>query len=212
MADLNGIRRSIIDGEAEGAMKITQAALDEGTTASELLDHALVPAMQEVGTLFEEGQYYLPELLASGQAMTSVLELIEPLLSGGDTPRIGKFLLGTVKDDVHDIGKNIVGMMLRGYGWEVTDLGVDVSTDEFVEAVRQGNYDILGLSSLLTMTQSSVVQVLGALEAEGLRRKIKVMVGGAPVTSEWADKIGADGYAADGPEAARVAAGLLKKS
>ncbi len=212
MADLNGIRRSIIDGDAEGVMEITRAALDEGATASELLDHALVPAMQEVGTLFEEGQYYLPELLASGQAMTSVLELIEPLLSGGDTPRIGKFLLGTVKDDVHDIGKNIVGMMLRGYGWEVTDLGVDVSTDEFVEAVRQGNYDILGLSALLTMTQSSVVQVLAALEAEGLRPKIKVMVGGAPVTSEWADKIGADGYAADGPEAARVAAGLLKKS
>ncbi len=212
MADLDGIGKSIIDGDAESAEALTQAALKEGVTANELLDHALVPGMQEVGRLFEEGEYYLPELVASGEAMTRVLELIEPLLSRGDTPRIGKFLLGTVKDDVHDIGKNIVGMMLRGYGWEVTDLGVDVSAEQFVEAVREGDYDILGLSALLTMTQPSVVEVLAALEAEGLRPKIKVMVGGAPVTGEWADRIGADGYAADGPEAARVAARLLKKS
>lgn len=212
MADLDALHRSIVDGDASTVIALTDAAIAEGVNAHDILAQGLVPGIQEVGEMFENGECFLPELLASGQAMTEALALIEPMLSSGEIPRIGKVLLGTVADDVHDIGKNIVAMILRGNGWEVTDLGVDVQTDEFVEAVRTGDYDILGLSSLLTMTQPSVVEVLETLEAEGLRDKVKVMVGGAPVTQKWADRIGADAYAADAPEAARKAARLVAKS
>jgi len=212
MAGLASIRDSIVQGDAEGAVARTQTALAEAVNASDILNEGLVPGIQEVGELFENGEYFLPELLASGQAMTEALALIEPMLSSGEVPRIGRMLLGTVADDVHDIGKNIVAMIMRGNGWEVTDLGVDVQTQEFVEAVRNGSYDILGLSSLLTMTQSSVEEVIEALKEAGLRQKTKIMVGGAPVTQEWADLIGADAYAPDAPEAARIAARLVSKA
>jgi len=212
MVNLDEISKAIIRGDGDAALELTKAALDETVPAREILDNGLVPGIQRVGDLFEAGEYYLPELVVAGDAMTRALELIEPMLGKGDTLRIGKFLIGTVKDDVHDIGKNILVMMLRGNGWEVTDLGVDIPPEEFCSALEKGDFDILGLSALLTMTMDRAAETIDTLKAAGLRDKIKIMVGGAPVTREWADKVGASGYAADAPAAVKVAAALVGKS
>jgi corrinoid protein of di/trimethylamine methyltransferase len=212
MVNLDEISRAIIAGDGDKALEFTKLALDELVAAKQILDNGLVPGIQRVGDLFESGEYFLPELVMAGDAMTKALELIEPILGKGDAPRIGKFLIATVKDDVHDIGKNIVVMMLKGNGWEVTDLGVDIPPEEFCAAVEGRDYDILGLSSLLTMTMDRAAETIEALKAAGLRDKIKIMVGGAPVTQEWADKVGADGYASDAPGAVKVAAALVGKS
>jgi 5-methyltetrahydrofolate--homocysteine methyltransferase len=209
MVNLDEISRAIIEGDGDKSLELTKLALDERVPAKQILDNGLVPGIQRVGDLFESGEYYLPELVMAGDAMTKALEVIEPILARGDTPRIGKFLIGTVKDDVHDIGKNIVVMMLKGNGWEVTDLGVDIPPEEFCAAVEKDDYHILGLSSLLTMTMDRAAETIQALESAGLRHKIKVMVGGAPVTQGWADKVGADGYASDAPGAVKVAASLV---
>jgi len=212
MVNLDEISRAIIRGDGDKALQLTNVALDERVPAKQILDNGLVPGIQRVGDLFESGEYYLPELVMAGDAMTRALELIDPILGKGDTPRIGKFLIGTVKDDVHDIGKNIVVMMLKGNGWEVTDLGVDIPPEEFCSAVEKGHYNILGLSALLTMTMDRAGETIEALKAAGLRSKIKIMVGGAPVTQGWANKVGADGYAPDAPGAVKVAAALVGKS
>ncbi len=211
MVNLGEMSKAIIEGDGDKVLELTKLALDERVPAKEILDNGLVPGIQRVGDLFETGEYYLPELVMAGDAMTKALELIEPILGQGDTPRIGKFLIGTVKDDVHDIGKNIVVMMLKGNGWEVTDLGVDIPPEEFCLAVERGHYNILGLSALLTMTMDRAAEAIQALTAAGLRHKIKIMVGGAPVTQGWADKVGADGYASDAPGAVKVAAALVGK-
>ncbi len=178
----------------------------------EILDEGLISGIKEVGELFGRGEYFLPELLVSGEAMLGALELLEPLLSKGETPFVGKCLIGTVQGDVHDIGKNIVIMMLKGNGWEVTDLGVDVSLEDFCSAVDKGDFQVLGMSALLTMTMSAAAKTIEALKAAGLRDKVKIMVGGAPTTQEWANEIGADAYAPDAPTAAKVAAVLVGKS
>lgn len=212
MASLDEIRKAIVEGDGDTVLGLTKVALDENVPAKEILDNALVPGIQKVGELFETGEYFLPELVMAGDAMTRALELIDPILGKEDAPRIGKFLIGTVKDDVHDIGKNIVVMMLKGNGWEVTDLGVDIPPEEFRSAVEKGDFNVLGLSSLLTMTMARAAETIDALKAAGLRDKIKIMVGGAPVTQDWADKVGADGYAADAPAAVKVAAALVGKS
>ncbi len=212
MANLDEISKAIIKGEGVKVLTLTQATLDAGVPAKEILDNALVPGIQKVGDLFEKGEYFLPELVMAGSTMTRVLELLEPILAKGDTPHVGKFLIGTVKDDVHDIGKNIFVMMLRGNGWKVTDLGVDIAPEEFCSMVEKGDFNVLGLSSLLTMTMARSAETIDALKAAGLRDKVKIMVGGAPVTQEWTDKVGADGYAADAPTAVKVAASLLRKS
>jgi 5-methyltetrahydrofolate--homocysteine methyltransferase len=212
MVNLDEISRAIIRGDGDKALQLTKVALEERVPAKQILDNGLVPGIQRVGDLFESGEYYLPELVMAGDAMTRALELIDPILGKGDTPRIGKFLIGTVKDDVHDIGKNIVVMMLKGNGWEVTDLGVDIPPEEFCSAVEKGDYNILGLSALLTMTMDRAGETIEALKAAGLRGKIKIMVGGAPVTREWASKVGADGYAPDAPGAVKVAAALVGNS
>ena len=167
--------------------------------------------MQKVGDLFESGEYYLPQLIVSGDAVSKALEILEPILGQKGGSFKGKYLIGTVKGDIHDLGKSIVVMMLKGNGWEVTDLGVDIPPEEFVAAVEKGGYQVLGLSSLLTMTMPNAARTIEAIEKAGLRKKIKVMVGGAPTTVEWARKIGADAHAKDGPTAARVAAGLIGK-
>lgn len=211
MVKLNEISKGVVEGHANTVLHLTKAALDADVPAREILDKGLVPGIQKAGDLFEAGEYFLPELLVSGKAMSGALELLEPILARGDTPRIGRFVVGTVKDDMHDIGKNILIMMLKGNGWEITDLGVDVSPEEFCSAVEKGDYDILGMSALLTMTVTGMVETIEALKAAGLRDRVKIMVGGAPVTQAWADQIGADGYAADAPEATKVAAALVRK-
>lgn len=211
MIDFKELSKAVVEGETEITVDLTRKALAEGIEAKVVLDDGIIPGLKETGELFETGEYFLPELLISGEAASSALELIEPILSAGDVPSKGKVAIGTVEGDIHNIGKNIVIMMLKGNGWEVTDLGVDVSADEFCSAVKKEDFQILALSSLLTMTMPNTAKTIEALKSAGLRDKIKIMVGGAPTTKEWADKIGADGYADDAPGAVRVATTLIAK-
>jgi len=212
MVNLDKISKAIIEGDSDITLELTKKALAANIPAEEILDKGVIPALETVGDLFVKGKYFLPELIVSGEAATGTLEVLEPILGKGDTPSRGKFAIGTVEGDVHSIGKNIVIMMLKGNGWHVTDLGVDVSPEDFCSAVDKGDFQILGLSSLLTMTMPNSARTIESLTAAGLRDKVKVMVGGAPVTQEWADKIGADGYAKDGPTVVKVAAALVGKS
>ncbi|GAI84201.1 unnamed protein product [marine sediment metagenome] len=211
MVDLSRISNSVADGDGVAVRELTKEALAANVPVNEILDKGLIPGLQEVGDLFEKGEYFLPELIVSGDAVSQALELLEPMFRKGNIPSKGKYLIGTVQGDVHDLGKNIVIMMLKGNGWEVTDLGVAVPSEEFCSAVDKGDFDILGMSSLLTMTMPNAAQTIEALKVAGLRDKVKVMVGGAPTTPEWADKIGADAHAKDGPTAAKVAAALIGK-
>ena len=212
MVNLEELSQAVIAGDMDAASELTKKALATSVPASEILSKGLVPGLQKVGDLFEAGEYFLPELIVSGDAVSQALELLAPLLGKEDAPYMGKYLIGTVQGDVHDLGKNIVIMMLQGNGWEVTDLGVDVSPEEFCAAVDQGDFQILGMSSLLTMTMLNAASTIEALKTAGLRDKVKIMVGGAPTTPEWAEKIGADAHAKDGPTAAKVAAALIGKS
>ena len=211
MINLEDLSRAVIQGDSDASLLLTQKALDENIPANQILEKGLIPGLQQIGDLFESGESFLPELIVSGDAVSKALELLDPILGREGASFMGKYLIGTVKGDIHDLGKNIVIMMLKGNGWKVTDLGVDVSPDDFCAAVEKENYQVIGLSSLLTMTMPNVAKVIEALKKAGLREKVKVMVGGAPTTAEWAEKIGADAHAKDGPGAARVAAGLIGK-
>jgi 5-methyltetrahydrofolate--homocysteine methyltransferase len=211
MVNLEELSQAVITGDIDAASELTKKALATSVPPSEILNKGLIPGLQKVGDLFEVGEYFLPELIVSGDAVSQALELLAPLLGKEDAPYMGKYLIGTVQGDVHDLGKNIVIMMLQGNGWEVTDLGVDVSPEEFCAAVDQGDFQILGMSSLLTMTMPNAASIIEALKTAGLRDKVKVMVGGAPTTPDWAEKIGADAHAKDGPTAAKVAAALCGK-
>ena len=187
-------------------------ALDSGVSAREILAKGLVRAMNAVGQLFQKGEYFLPELLLAGEAMKAALEQLKPSLIEGKAAYTGKYLIGTVQGDVHNIGKNIVVMMLEGNGWEVTDLGIDVSPEDFCSAMEKDDYHIVGMSALLTLTMSNLARTMDTLKTAGLRDGVKIMVGGAPVTQAYADQIGADGYAPDAAEAVKVATRLLEKS
>jgi methylmalonyl-CoA mutase cobalamin-binding domain/chain len=206
------LSQAVVDGDSDAISRLTEKAIEDSVSAAEILDKGLIPGLRRVGDLFASGEYYLPELIVSGEAVATALELIEPLLSKEGAPPKGKYLIGTVQGDVHDLGKNIVVMMLRGNGWEVTDLGVDIAPEDFCSVIEKGDYDILGMSSLLTMTMPNAVKTIEALAEAGLRDKIKIMVGGAPVTREWVEQIGADAYAGDGPTAAQTAAVLVGKT
>lgn len=212
MAQMERLREAVIKGDSEGAFELTRKALEEKTPARTILEQGLVPGLRAVGDRFESGEFFLPELIVAGDAVAKALAILEPILGETGAAFIGKYLIGTVKGDIHDLGKNIVIMMLKGNGWDVTDLGVDISPEGFCAAVKAGDYQVLGLSSLLTMTMPNVAKTIDALKAEGLRDRVKVMVGGAPTTVEWAEKIGADAHAKDGPAAARAAAALIGKS
>jgi len=209
---LDKVRDAVIQGDTKETVSGTNRALVAGLSANVILDKGIIPGLQEVGDLYGRGEYFLPELLISGDAALNALKLLEPLLSTSGTTSQGKFLIGTVEGDVHNIGKDIVLTMLKGNGWKVTDLGVDVPPEEFCSAIERGDFDILGLSSLLTTTMAKSVATIEGLKKAGLRGRVKIMVGGAPVTQEWADKIGADGYAKDAAMACKVAAVLLDKS
>lgn len=211
MIDFSEIGESVIEGDVIKTQRLAKAALDANVPAKEILDRGLIPSMRKFGDLFEGGEYFLPELLAGGEAMSKALEILSPILSNQGVPFIAKFLVGTVQGDMHNIGKNIVAMVLKGNGWEVTDLGIDVAPEDFCSAVREGDFQILGMSSLLTTTMPNAGKTIEALKAAGLRDKVKIMVGGAPVTKKWADKIGADGYATDGVTTVKVAAALIGK-
>jgi 5-methyltetrahydrofolate--homocysteine methyltransferase len=199
----------IIKGKVVEAVSLTKEALKEELSVKIILEEGLMPGIKAAGDLFSRGETYLPELLLSGKAMNAAVDEIGPLLSKGkgDFFRMGKFLIGTVKGDIHDIGKKIVIMMLKGNGWEVTDLGVDVPPEKVCEAIKNGDYDIFGMSTLITVTMPAA-----RIEKAGLRKKLKIMIGGAPVTQEFADKIGADGYAKDASEAVAKALRLLGRT
>ena len=212
MVDFSELSKSVIEGDTARTTNLTKANLNAGVPAKEILEKGLIPSIKTVGELYSKGEYFLPELLMSGEAMKAALELLRPILSRGDTPPAGKYVIGTVEGDVHSIGKNIVIMMLEGNGWEVTDLGVDISPEEFCSAVEKNDFQILGMSALLTSTMLKFAETINALKAAELRDKVKIMVGGAPVTQAFADEIGADSYAPDAPQAVIKAGLLVSKS
>lgn len=207
--DLLNLRKAIIEGDARNTEALTKAAIRGEISAHDILQKSLIPGIREIGELFGKGECYLPELIVSGKAMESAIEQLEPLFGKGESFDAGRFLIGTVKGDVHDIGKKIVTMMLKGNGWKVTDLGVDISPEQFCEAVKDGDYNILGMSALLTTTMPNAASTISSLENAGLRNKIKIIVGGAPVTQEFADKIGADAYGKEAWDAVLKAEKLL---
>lgn len=204
-ATIEKIYQGVLDGDREIVVEGVQEAIDAKLTAEKILREGMMTAMAKVGALFEEGEYFVPELLVAARAMQGGMELLKPLLVAEDVEPIGKVVLGTVKGDLHDIGKNLVGMMLEGAGFEITDLGTDIEADKFVEAVKSTGAQILGMSALLTTTMSNMPSTIEALKQAGLRDSVKIMVGGAPVTQSFAEQIGADGYAPDASQAAKLA-------
>lgn len=205
------IYQAVLNGDMESTQENVQAALEAGASANAILNTALIPAMGEVGVLFEEGDYFVPEMLIAARAMKAGLEIIKPLLAGSGVEPVGKVVIGTVKGDMHDIGKNLVSMMMEGAGFEVFDLGTDVNPEKFVEAAK-GGADIIALSALLTTTMPAMENSIKAIEKAGYRGQVKIMVGGAPVTADYAQKIGADGYAPDAGQAANLAKMMVGKS
>ncbi|MBC7329180.1 corrinoid protein [bacterium] len=206
---LNALKEAVIVGNANAAKELTEKALAENIPAKTILDDALIPGMMVVGEKFKNNEYYVPEVLIAARAMYAALDLLRPILSQSDIEPIGTVVIGTVKGDLHDIGKNLVRMMLEGGGFKVIDLGVDVAPEKFIEAIKENNAQILAMSALLTTTMPSMKITIDALKEAGLRDKVKVMVGGAPVTQQWADEIGADGYAPDAASAVDKAKELI---
>jgi len=208
-AILEQIFNGVIDGDQEDVEQNVQKALDQNLPPAKVLNEGMIAAMTEVGRRFEEGDYYVPEMLIAARAMQAGLAVLKPHLLQADIKTTGKVAMGTVSGDLHDIGKNLVMMMLEGAGFEVTDLGTDVSVQKFVEAVRSGDADIIGMSALLTTTMSNMKSTVDALVEAGLRERVKIIIGGAPVTEEYARSIGADGYAPDASRAVALAKSLM---
>ena len=206
--DIQSIYDAVIEGDAPGVQSGVQAAMAGGLAADVILKQALIPAMEEVGKRYEEGDFFVPEMLIAARAMQSGLALLKPHLMESGVKAAGKVAIGTVKGDLHDIGKNLVAMMLEGAGFEVLDLGVDVDPQTFVKATQEGA-QVIGMSALLTTTMNNMQNTVQALQAAGLRGQVKVVVGGAPVTDDYARSIGADGFAADASSAVRVVRGLV---
>jgi 5-methyltetrahydrofolate--homocysteine methyltransferase len=206
---LRQIYQSILDGNNSEIASQVKSALETGIAPKQVLDEGMVAAMAEVGRLFEQGEYYVPEMLIAARAMQTGLAVLKPLLKEANIASAGRVAIGTVKGDLHDIGKNLVGMMLEGAGFEILDLGTDVGPDRFVAAADQ--VEIIALSALLTTTMPSMKDTIEALTEAGKRSKVKVIVGGAPVTEVYSQSIGADGYAADASRAVALAKSLLSK-
>ena len=206
---LQKIYDSVLNGEMDEVSGHVQAALDASLDPGVILNEGMIRAMQEVGRLFEEGEYFVPEMLISARAMQDGLALLKPHLVQADVQSAGKVVVGTVKGDLHDIGKNLVAMMLEGASFEIIDLGIDVSPEKFVEAVKVHHPKIVGLSALLTTTMPSMRTIIEALTAANVRDQVKVIIGGAPVTEAYARDIGADGFAPDASRAVKLAKSLL---
>jgi corrinoid protein of di/trimethylamine methyltransferase len=210
---LNSLAQAVIDGEPEDAAELAQQALDEGLDPLLCINEGLTPGMNRVGELFESGEYFLPDLIIGGEAMKAALEILEPaLVEGRERHVLGRVVLGTVAGDLHEIGKTLVGTLLTANGFLVSDIGIDKSADDFVAAVQENQADIVGASALLTTTMPQQERIIEALREAGLRDKVKVMVGGAPVTAAWAEKVGADGYAEDAIGAVGLAKRLMGKA
>jgi 5-methyltetrahydrofolate--homocysteine methyltransferase len=201
---------AVIEGKAKEIEGLTRQALEAGKTAQEILDQGLIPAMDDVGAQMRTGEMFIPEVLLSARVMKASLNVLKPLFAEGGAKMLGRVLLGTVQGDLHDIGKNLVGMMLEGAGFEVLDLGVDVAPEAFAEAVKESKPDILGLSALLTTSMTKMKSTIDALARVGVRDQVKVMIGGAAVTAKYAGEIGADGYAPDCGSAAPLAKEFLR--
>ena len=209
MDDFKALSDAVIKGDIKTALAETQKALDAGSNASDILNKGLIATMDEVGERFSKGLIFVPQMLRSAKAMQEGTKLLKPYFQEGDVTTKGKVLIGTVRGDLHDIGKNLVSMMLEGAGFTITDLGVNVSPDKFVEKAKEVEPDIIGMSALLSTTMPAMPETIEALKKAGLRVKVKVMIGGAPVTEKYAQKITADAYASDAGSAVTKAKNLL---
>ena len=200
---------SIVKGNRIATLDAIQAALDAGAPVNQIINEGMIAAMGEVGQRFEAGQFYIPEMLVAARAMQAGMNAVKPYLTEDEVQVAGKVVLGTVSGDLHDIGKNLVSVMLEGAGFQIVDLGTDVPAARFVEAVREHQPDILAMSALLTTTMTNLKTVIDALQAAGVREGVKVLVGGAPITEAYAQQVGADGYAPDASRAVGVAKELV---
>ena len=209
MADLNAIAENLINGKAKEVEEGVQQALDEGMPVQQILHEGLIAGMDVVGTRFKANEFYIPEVLIAARAMKGGMALIKPKLAEEKVEPVGVACIGTVKGDLHDIGKNLVAMMLEGAGFEVVDLGIDVPPEKFVEAVTEQNVQVVCMSALLTTTMPSMKTTVEALQESGQTDKARTMIGGAPITQAFADRIGADGFAADAASAADKAKELI---
>ena len=210
MAKYQDLADSIIVGDNVRSKEITKKLVDEGVTAIEILNNGLMPGMNVVGKKFKANEMYIPEVLVAARAMHAAMDVIKPLLIESDAPTRGNVVIGTVQGDLHDIGKNLVAMMLEGGGFNVIDIGVDVSAEKFVEQAKKNNADIIGLSALLTTTMTGMKEVIEMFRTDDIVKDVKIIIGGAPLTQEYADKISADGYAPDAASATDLAIDLLK--
>ena len=211
MSDISNLYEAVLTGNTKAAVAITKQALEAGADPLEIINGQMVPAMDEAGRRFECEEYFVPELLLAARAMKASLELIRPLLAERGAEPAGRVVIGTVKGDLHDIGKNLVASMLEGGGFEVIDLGADVAPDKFVQVIKDRNPDLVCLSALLTVTMPSMKTTIEALKTAGVRDRVKVLVGGAPVTEQWAQEIGADGYGASAAAAVPLARRMMGK-
>jgi 5-methyltetrahydrofolate--homocysteine methyltransferase len=209
MADLQALAEALIVGNRDKVRELTQAALDEGVSPETIINEGLIAGMSVVGEKFKNNEFYVPEVLIAARAMHAGMDIVKPLLAGSGIEPVGRVVIGTVKGDLHDIGKNLVMMMLEGAGFEIHDLGVDVPADKFVSTAQSERCGIVALSALLTTTMPAMADTIKALEEAGIRDQVKVMIGGAPVTQHYADEIGADGYAPDAASAVDKAKELL---
>ena len=208
---LERISTAVIEGDLDEIEDLTEDALDEDLSAEEILNNGLMPGMDYVGVEFRAGNMFVPEVLRSAKTMQGSMDILKPLLAESGAPMMGKVLLGTVKGDLHDIGKNLVGMMCEGAGFEVKDIGKDVAPEAFVEAVKEYEPDVVGMSALLTTTMRAMENTIKVLEEAGVRDQVKIMIGGAPVTQAFADQIGADGYASNAASASDLAKKFVGK-
>ena len=209
MAELNQLYEAIVAGKLEPAVEITQQVLAEGVEPKVIINDYMIKAMGEIGQRFQDGKAFVPQLLMAARAMKGALELLKPLLAGDASSTVGKVVIGTVKGDLHDIGKNLVASMLEGSGFEVVNIGIDIPAEKFIEAVHEHNPDILCMSALLTTTMPYMKTVIDAVADAGLRDKVKIMVGGAPINQSYAEQIGADGYSDNANTAVTKAKELL---
>lgn len=205
----NELREAVIFGQKQKVAALVQRHLDEGRNAKEVMDEGLIPGMSEVGRKFQDGEFFIPEMLMAARSLNAGLDVLKPLLVASDVKPVAKVVMGTVKGDIHDIGKNLVTVMLRGGGFEVIDAGVDVPPDKFVSLAKESGAELVGLSALLTTTMPAMKDTIDAFSADGSRGQVKIMIGGAPITQSYADEIGADGFARNASFAVELAKRLL---